>query len=475
MALSRPRSTRRALHGAALGLGLVVAAGVTAPAALAIEDTDEGTVDQTLEESEEATPLAEEPSEDDGTLAPALAGDFGTGKDFTVQVQPTDPVPDDLDLSGAVFRATADDDGATYTCTTDVAGACSFDSGWVPSWSWPAPWMIAFTADRTDAVVPTGSYVLTQVGSSPGLDLNTGSATFTVCDTDFCGDFGEDEIGVGNDSLFRQELVTTVTDIDTGAPLACAGYELTGPDYPHDGTGAAQVPAETAVPAGCTDPAAATATSSAPATTTAPATQTTPAPSADATETTGTASTSPTEETTETDESPVDVLDVARDDENAGITYGTQISDETGTLTFRGWFLPAEGYLLTPTSTPDGYSPDVTDTFGIQTTAAQAAAEEPVTVARALYTFASGSTPQTDPSGEVAGAATTSAEVVAGAATTSASAGATASATTASAGALAVTGSPVGTMLLVGTGLVALGGGALATGATQRRRARRSA
>ncbi len=141
--------------------------------------------------------------------------------------------------------------------------------------------------------------------------------------------------------------------------------------------------------------------------------------------------------------------------------FGTQTSDATGTLTFRGWFLPAEGYLLTPVTVPDGYTPEAADAFGIVTTARESADRVPAAVSRTVTTgLAAGSPPPTTDGGVAA-------------ATTTASGPAATTATPAPQGAaLATTGTPVGTMALLGGGLVVLGAGALGTSTALRRRAR---
>jgi hypothetical protein len=472
--LSRPRTTRRVLRGSALGLGLLVAGGITAPAAFAIEDP-QNTADQPGEEDGNPAPLQETPeltpAEAAAVLASPLSGNFGTGKDFSVQVAPKGPVPADLDLSGAVFRATSTT-GATYDCTTDVEGWCTFEG---PEVAYPGIGDIVYAvADGVDPDVPTGTYLLTQQTSSAGLAVNTGSATFAICDSWFC-DMGQDEdtAVVGNDSLFRTELVTTVTDSATGAPVGCAGYELTGPDYPHDGGTVPAVAAADPVPAECVPTTAPTTTAP---TTTAP---TTTAPTTTGPTTTETGSSSPaplgddtpedtadetTDPTVTVEPDVVELQGFARDDETH--SFGTQTSSAAGTLTFRGWFLPAPGYLLTPTTMPAGYTPDAADTFGITTTARQAAASTPAKVVRTVSTQLAGGAPAPAPGSGAATAAPT---------TTAAGAAPTTPGTPAAQAALATTGTPVETMALLGGGLVALGAGALATGGVLRRRARQRA
>ncbi|SDP69567.1 hypothetical protein SAMN05660199_04634 [Klenkia soli] len=501
MTLSRPRTTRRLLRGSVLGLGLLVAAGVSAPAAFAVEETGDGTdVPVDGEQSPPAlreSPAPANPSAGTTTLAPALSGNFGTGKDFTLQVTSPGPVPGDLDLSGAVFRATpalspvAGDpqtlarDGESYTCTTDVLGTCTFDGPQRPfnladylgllgaGQEGDGDGPVDLVGGGSVVGLPAGYYTLTQVSSSPGLAPATGSKGFAICGTGgpSCGPVEVLRGQVADDSLFRTSLVTTVTDVDTEEPVACAGYQLTGPDYPHNPATATQQPVTGTVPAECLEPTTAPTTSPSTATTTAPTTTAATATTTPTTTTTddGSGATSSTGTTTTTTSTvapgPV-VLDLAAA-ETPLVTFGTQVSDRTGTMTFPGWFLPADGYLLTPTTTPAGYAPDVTDAFSITTTAQQAAAGEPAAVARALAAGLAPGAQGPDP--------TTGSAGVAAAGTTTAPGAATTTAAAADQAALATTGTPVGSMMLLGTGLVALGGGALATGSVLRRRARQRA
>ncbi|MCO7220231.1 prealbumin-like fold domain-containing protein [Klenkia sp. PcliD-1-E] len=465
MALSRPRTTRRLLRGSALGLGLLVAGGVFAPAAFAIEDP---TADQPEELSGGPVPLQETPEEASAVLASPLAGDFGTGKSFDVRVAPTGPVPNDLDLSGAVFRATpTTPTGVVYECTTGDDGVCTFTSSDPMGSS-----RVGLASMRSNAFLPPGTYTLTQERATAGLDRNAGSASLSVCGSITCAFQLPRAVPVGNDSLFRTELVTTVTDSATGDPVGCAAYELTGPDYPHRGDGA-QTPSAGAVPAEClpattapttTVPTTNEPTTTAPTTTTAPETSDSTAPSSGSdasTPSTDTSSPAATTTTSDTSGSLHLRHGFAREG-SAPISYGTGTSDGTGRIIFSGWFLPAEGYLLTPTAMPAGYTPDAADAFGIVTTARQAAASTPAQVLRTVA----------GPLASGAPAPSTSGGGVASAATTTAAAAPTTTAPAAAAPALATTGTPVETMALLGGGLVVLGAGALGTGSVLRRRAR---
>ncbi|MEI4273202.1 hypothetical protein TEK04_15860 [Klenkia sp. LSe6-5] len=469
MALSRPRTTRRVLRGSALGLGLLVAGGVAAPAALAMEDPTVDPAAGTPEELSPApAPLQAVPAAADGhEYAAPLSGGFGTGKDFEVQVGAHGPVPRDLDLSGAVFRATpTPSTGVLYECTTGTQGACSFrsTSGGYPRFA---------TAVQSNAFLPAGDYVLTQVSASAGLARNPGSATFTVCTSPGCGPWGGTTVPVGVDSLFRTSLVTTVTDSATGAPVACAGFELSGPDYPHDDVRAPEVTSGGEVPAECAPAAPPAPETTAPETTapetTAPETSTpeTSTPTTTPADESSPSSSAPaTDDATSTDPEAVVPLGFARGDD---VALGSGVSDAAGRITFTGFFLPAEGYLLTPTTMPAGYTPDPAGAFGVVTTPQEAAARTPAGVARTVTNpLAAGSAPPTT-TPDVAGAAPSGPPSDSPAPAAPATPSAASPATTGAA--LAATGSPVVPMLLVGTGLVALGGGALAMGTLARRRA----
>jgi len=506
VALSRPRTTRRLLRGSALGLGLLVAGGITAPAAFAIEDPT-GPADQPAERASTPAPLEETPAEAGAVLAAPLSGDFGLGKSIEFQVAGHGPVPGDLDLSGAVFQAAPLDGGPGYTCTTDASGTCSFDTPWFVGGGWlpfnpfestvlvpPATGPIPFapTAEGSDASIPAGMYTVTQLSASPGLAPAAGLAIVELCSFPYgCeGEAGELFESVGNDSLFRTQLVTTVTDSVTGAPVGCASYELTGPDYPHDEINAPEPSGAGPVPADCTAspvPTAPTTTATPTTTTPTPTAPTTTAPTTTAPNTTTDApssSTSSTSADTSTDggtsassssssaapetvvPGPLDIVRHGFVREDGPVSFGTGVTDAAGTITFHGFFLPAEGYLLTPTHLPAGYTPDAADAFGISTTPRQAAAGTQAQVARTVTGPLAGGAPAPGvPGGAVASAAPTT--------TTAAAAAPTSAGTPAAADpALATTGTPVETMALVGGGLVALGAGALATGGVLRRRAR---
>ena len=122
----RPALGRRGLaRGSALGLGLFVAAGAFAPAALADDETTGETPTPEVDQGSGDAPLVainDAPVAGVGDVAAArpgasLEGFFGRGKTVGFQVSYDDhTAPKGLDLSGAVFTLTGP--AGTYSCTT---------------------------------------------------------------------------------------------------------------------------------------------------------------------------------------------------------------------------------------------------------------------------------------------------------------------------------------------------------------------
>jgi hypothetical protein len=234
---SRPRGPvrlhRGAVRGSLVGVGLLLAATATAPAALATDD--EVPEDLPVEEQPDevvppsAGPLVTDPVEGevaagapttlDAPSLSAYSADFGSGKSVAIPVVTRGSVPDELDLSATTFTLTGSA-GGPYTCTSTAAGICSFSS-------FPG--------------VQVGTYALTQTGTAPGLEPAAGAGEVTVCGVNFDFDFllraGSDQCGaddagpVVNGSLFRTQVVAKVPGTDPAAASAPVQYALTGPGY----------------------------------------------------------------------------------------------------------------------------------------------------------------------------------------------------------------------------------------------------
>lgn len=243
---------RRAARGSALGMGLLVASGVAAPAALADEDPATGDAVLQTPDAVDQVPVGDLLEQWEPADLPAdLVADFGVGKTLmgpalTVGIVPDGPVPDDLDLSGAVlaFRdVAAEGEGLAAYCVTDEAGTCTVqpedlldlglaeETGSEETGSEELP-----EADSSRIALGDGTYVVEQVAGSPGLAPSVGIlATFEMgcpgAEAPFCAVFGH-QVPISNASLFHTALTTTVVDAETGDPLAGAGYRLTGPAYP---------------------------------------------------------------------------------------------------------------------------------------------------------------------------------------------------------------------------------------------------
>ncbi|WP_034509696.1 hypothetical protein [Blastococcus sp. URHD0036] len=253
-------------RGSLLGLGLLVATGSTAaPVALADDETTPPDLPTTQPDPGEvqvggALELEETPGSER-----ELGGDFGLGKPspYVALVIGVEGVaPADLDRSGAVLTLTGESaDADPLTCTTDADGVCVVyvdgpeEGGDEGTDEGTDEVLAAAEAAGGSVAVPPGSYAVQQTGGGTGLAPATGATwTIEICDPSvgsiegfFCmiaGMVGATGV-IPNDSLFTNEVVTTVVDADTLAPVAGASYRFTGgPDYPRlDGA-----PADDCVP-----------------------------------------------------------------------------------------------------------------------------------------------------------------------------------------------------------------------------------
>jgi hypothetical protein len=226
------RLRRGVAAGSLLGVGMLVAAASTGPAALA----DEGDATPPEEQQPEETPV---PAEDVLVVDPAegqigvaqgqeqetvalqpvatLAGDYGYGKSLAITVAPpAGTAPKDLDLSETKFALSS---GATrFECSTTPQGVCGFSFA-------PGAWGPA----SFQQVIP-GTYTLTQTAVTPGLEMATGQREVTICGlASGCDDVWE--LPVVNTSLFRTEVAVSATEAGTTTPARGATYALTGPGY----------------------------------------------------------------------------------------------------------------------------------------------------------------------------------------------------------------------------------------------------
>ncbi|MFL6096741.1 MAG: hypothetical protein ACJ71Y_14920 [Blastococcus sp.] len=219
---SAPRRLGLAARGLVMGVGLLVAATALAGPALAVPDPDKST-------GHPAKPSVP-------------AGGGGNGKplnfdpDVVIQVRASGPVPGDLDYSGAVFTFTkvhvptkVHAPHVVASCTTDAAGRCTVVV------DFPRSGAVDSAVGPTVHLRP-GTYAVRQTSASIGLQ----SGDADVGTVAFCGVLAicvqSDTVQVTNASLFRTAVVTTVIDSKTAARVPGAGYELTGPNYPHVGS-----------------------------------------------------------------------------------------------------------------------------------------------------------------------------------------------------------------------------------------------
>ncbi|MGY1774196.1 hypothetical protein [Blastococcus sp. SYSU D00813] len=358
---------RRAARGSALGMGLLVASGVTVPAALADEDPATGDAVLQTPDTVDEVPVGDvlEQWEPADVTADDLEPDFGVGKSFgsealVLQTVPDGRAPADLDLSGAVYAfrdVTAEGgDGLAAVCVTATDGTCTVERAEGPLWGTGLAATTEPTAEPSpgEGVDPSyvtlddGTYVIEQLSSVPGLERAPG-----VVDTFEMGDcWSPDEAPVcitgtwhevDNASLFHTSLTTTVVDAGTGDPLAEAGYRLTGPDYRHR-PGSELVDDCQGEP-GPDGPPLLLLTEE---TTSQPGTTGTGATDTGITDT-GAADTGATDTGT-TDTGTVDPGDV----DPESLTVATSGAD--GVLTHVGCLLPGT-WTLEPVTTPEGYEP----------------------------------------------------------------------------------------------------------------------
>jgi hypothetical protein len=331
-----PVVRRSIARGSALGVGLLVAAGALAPAALA---DDEATA-ETLPEADLAAgeiqlaPMNVDPVEGNEDADRSLTPDFGVSKNFDVQLT-ADPIPDDLDLSGAVFDVLDLDGNFQGSCETDVDGLCTVMSDlWVGSEYAPA---------GDEIVLPFGTYTLVQDAAYPvpGLVPTDAVTTFSICSPIDPGCGWRMEWDVKNDSLFRTEVVVTVRDGGSGrddAPVAGVGYTLAGPDYRH-----AEVPPFEILQAG--DPSVEIPRIEIPRIEVPKG----EIPEGDVDDTDVAAAVEATDE-----EGPADADTGDRETGEEPVLDEPVVSGADGVLTYSGFFIEGD-YTLTPEVTPSGY------------------------------------------------------------------------------------------------------------------------
>jgi hypothetical protein len=254
--------------------------------------------------------------------AATIEGFFGSGKTVNFQVEYDDTTaPTGLDLSGAEFTLTGD--AGTFSCTTDVTGQCAVTGQWSPGLPQFVVAMFGIppqASSSVHAVVPRGTYAVTQTASPVGLAAAAGTAEVHLCnDEESCGD-AEDFAPVVNDSVFRSPVVSAVRDAIIGAPIEGAVYTLTGPGY---------------VPAQAHDV-------------------------ADEGSDEGSEGDNIGPDTRPLTDAPGDTHAAAAErvavDELLPTVEAASAAD--GSLTFPGWFLPGTDYVLSPVGVVDGYEAD---------------------------------------------------------------------------------------------------------------------
>ncbi|TFV91359.1 hypothetical protein [Blastococcus sp. CT_GayMR16] len=219
---------RRALvRGPLVGVGLLALTASGGSVAVADDEADlappapEADLDGVPDSAPVLNP--DVPAPDVARAASSIEGFFGRGKTVGFQVDydaTTGAAPAGLDLSGAVFTLTGN--GQTFDCTTGPTGSCSV------------------TSNDTGGDVPPSTYSVTQTAHAVGLAGATGTGSVHVCSflDGFFGTCGGDSFEtVVNDPTFRTPVVTIVEDAVTGAPIAGAGYALTGPGFAYAASG----------------------------------------------------------------------------------------------------------------------------------------------------------------------------------------------------------------------------------------------
>jgi hypothetical protein len=218
---------RRFAGGSVLGVGLLVAAGTAAPAALAGPVTvDEpgsvGAVDQ-AESASSRAPLNEEVAlEPADTYEAELTPFYGSGKsvDLSVAVL-SGTAPDDLSLAGTEFTLTGSDE-VPHVCATDASGVCTVAAPASPAWNYSPP--------STALVLSPGEYEVTQTGHAEGVRGPAGS--LGTVNLTYCCSNDAAAVQVVNRSIFRPGVQIDVTDA-AGDLVLDTDYGLTGPDYLH--------------------------------------------------------------------------------------------------------------------------------------------------------------------------------------------------------------------------------------------------
>jgi hypothetical protein len=228
---SAARLRRGARRGTILGLGLLVAGGAAAPAALAEEPTDPDTLDATPDVPVSAARvLVATPAPSQAVSGPLIPS-FGTGKAFDLALIVDGATPDDLDLSGAQFAFTkAGSPTPAATCTTTSSGTCTVGYGRSG---------IAPTSAGSTVTLANGVYTITQVASVDGLTPVSGPFGQLTMDYDSYYDgvrFGQPirkPAKISNVSEYTPRVTASVVDAETGDVLAGAGFALSGAaDYP---------------------------------------------------------------------------------------------------------------------------------------------------------------------------------------------------------------------------------------------------
>jgi hypothetical protein len=313
--------------------------GVVKPAPEVLVLDDEVVDDEVVDDQVVDDEVVEDEVSDDTGTAPAatIEGFFGRGKSVDFQIEYDDTTaPSGLDLSGAVFTLTGTGGEGTFTCTTDEAGSCSVEAIRSPAYAWFYGMVGAGpqVASESHALVPPGTYTVTQTDSAVGLTAAADSATVSLCHEDEICKTKEFE-PVVNDSVFRSPVVSSVHDAVTGAPIEGAVYTLTGPGFSYvpndDEEWVEEEPAED---------------------------------SEEGSELS--INVFPTEERSEEERSEEEIADEDEPDADGSLlqeVWATSAAD--GSLTFDWWFLPGTEYVLTPVGTVDGYQAD-TETTGIE-------------------------------------------------------------------------------------------------------------
>lgn len=226
-ALRRHALTR----GSVLGVGLLALGAAGLPAALAEEGSGPSAPDLSPAAPTPAVPtptgpvLVETAQLSPGVSGP-LAADFGVGKQFDLALAVDGAAPADLDLSGAQFAFTRQGAGTpAATCTTTATGTCTVAYG---SAGFPG----------TTVHLTSGDYTITQLQGVDGLRPVAGVIGTIHMDAGAYG-YSNNQlvptsrpVEVTNVSEYSEHVTATVVDAGTGRPLAGAGYTLTAAAAP---------------------------------------------------------------------------------------------------------------------------------------------------------------------------------------------------------------------------------------------------